>query len=115
MQVRDLAKCQLEELRWNVFCEQGNDYNSVEEISDEDLFQRYEDVEFSNDDFRSTMGWTSVAKLVWNNENWFHSEKESEEFNPDETSPKEKLMEMLNGEWHLFGMDGDTITVVIKD
>lgn len=75
MDVRDLTRDQLDELKQSMLCQHRDDCdegvswgelaNAGDLISDEDVFERYEGVNFSEDDFSSReLRYTTIDDLI---------------------------------------------------
>ena len=56
MKVKELNKEQLEELRLAMIFEDDSKYNIEHRPTDEEVFARFEDIDFVNDDFGCSFG-----------------------------------------------------------
>ena len=57
MNVRELNRDQLDELKWQVFCDpdQYGEFEYFHDITDEHIYKFFDGIDFVNDDFSSTM------------------------------------------------------------
>jgi hypothetical protein len=51
MNVQELNQDQLEQLKWNYFCEVANDYETPYSIPKEIIFEHYAHISFVEEDF----------------------------------------------------------------
>ena len=56
MKVKELNKEQLEELRFAMIFEDDSKYDVEHQPTDEEVFEKFEDIDFVNDDFRCSCG-----------------------------------------------------------
>ena len=56
MKVKELNKEQLEELRFAMIFEDDSKYDIEHQPTDEEVFARFEDIDFVNDDFGCSFG-----------------------------------------------------------
>lgn len=56
MKVKELNKEQLEELRLAMIFEDNSKYDAEHQPTDEEVFEKFEDVDFVNDDFGCSFG-----------------------------------------------------------
>ena len=56
MEVKELNKEQLEELRFAMIFEDDSKYDVEHQPTDEEVFEKFEDIDFVNDDFGCSFG-----------------------------------------------------------